>query len=419
MFKKISKKYFFLLSSLVALFFLSIPVIQPAQAGFGSVIFKLLGTIFPGASSVISTVLHVFLGLSWAALIVMSEIMEWTLSNPLTYSLTNPASNPVINAGWTLLRDLTNMGFVIGLAYIGLATALNLNNFQTKKTFGRFIVAALLINFTPVICGVIVDAANILMTFFTKEIGANFYQFGNIYANKTAPQVLESIFINTFDTIGLIKLLLALTLNVVTTVVLFVFSFLFLARNVAIWILVIVSPIAFFCWIFDSTRSTFNKWWSQFLNWSLIGVLAGFALYLSAFLLNAFQKGGTLDVKYVYDEGTNAFVPLMPFVIVIIFMNFAFIQVMKTSASGGNMVISGAKKVGSGIASQGKRAGLFTQQRLRNYGSKIAEKGAAEGAKASALGTFARYATGGGTKDEQTKWNTKGHKVARFILGGA
>jgi len=426
MFKKISKKHFFLFSSLLALFFLSIPVMQPAQAGFGSIIFKLIGTFVPGVTSTVSLILHLFLVMSWGALIVVSGILEWTLNNPFTYSLTNPATNPIINVGWTLLRDLTNMGFVIGLAYIGLATALNIGGFQTKKTFGRFIVAALLINFTPVICGVIVDASNILMTFFTKEVGSNFNQFATLYGGLTAPDKLQEIFKGIFTTIGVIKILLALAVNTITVIILFVFSFLFLARNVAIWILVIVSPIAFFCWIFDATRSTFNKWWSQFLNWSLIGVLAGFALYLSAFLLNAFQKGGlTNNSGAILDEGQSAFVPLAPFIIVIIFMNFAFIQVMKTSASGGNMAINAAKFTGKQIGSAGKRAGLATQQKLRNYGARLAEKGTGlPGSKKSSplgvtAGFLARYVSGGGTPDEKKNWNKGPHKAIRGIIAAA
>ena len=57
------------------------------------------------------------------------------------------------------------MLFILGLAYIGLATALNLSNFNTNKTFGKLILFALLINFTPVITGVIVDVANIISNF--------------------------------------------------------------------------------------------------------------------------------------------------------------------------------------------------------------------------------------------------------------
>lgn len=106
MFKKISKKYFFLFSALLALFFLSVPVMQPAQAGLGSIILNLLGVLTSAMTLSVSAILHLFLLISQAGLIIMSGVMEWTLGNPFTYSLTNPATNPVINVGWTLLRGL-------------------------------------------------------------------------------------------------------------------------------------------------------------------------------------------------------------------------------------------------------------------------------------------------------------------------
>lgn len=424
MFKKFSKKYFFLFSSLLALFFLSIPVLQPAQANIGGWLFNILGIGVSGITFSISVVLHTFLLMSWGILGLVASILQWTLSNPLTYSLTNPASNPVINVGWTLLRDLTNMGFVIGLAYIGLATALNLNNFQTKKTFGRFIVAALLINFTPVICGVIVDASNILMTFFTKEIGTNFNQFSTLYSGINVAS-LKDLGENLFLPLGLARVVLALTVNIVTAIILFVFSFLFLARNIAIWILVIISPIAFFCWIFDGTRSTFNKWWSQFLHWSFIGVLAGFALYLSAFLLSGFKDGLSKSANNIFEGGVNDFVSLAPPIIVIIFMSFAFAQVMKSSAAGGNMVIGAAKTVGSGIASQGKRAGLSSQRWLRNKGAMLSEGGKASfkipftnknfSLGTAGVGTAIRYMSGRGTTEERKTWDKGGHKWIRRL----
>lgn len=416
MFKKISKKYFFLFSALLALFFLSVPVMQPAQAGLGSIILNLLGVLTPAMTLSISAILHLFLLISQAGLIIMSGVMEWTLGNPFTYSLTNPASNPVINVGWTLLRDLTNMGFVVGLAYIGLATALNIGGFQTKKTFGRFIVAALLINFTPVICGVIVDASNILMTFFTKEIGTNFNQFANLYGSTFSSAAVLEFLENSITTVGIMKLSLALALNVMTTIILFVFSFLFLARNVAIWLLVIISPIAFFCWIFDSTRNVFQKWWGQFLNWSFIGVLAGFALYLSAHLLNAFQKGGlSTNSTAIFDEGANLFVPLAPFIIVIIFMNFAFLQVMKTSASGGNLAISAAKFSGQQLGSASKKAGMYGLKKTRNLGIKAEEKMAQSPSGFwKAVGGATSWATGRGEAEgTRSGWS----KATRAVLG--
>ncbi len=219
------------------------------------------------------------------ALSIQGAILESAIGNPFAFSYTNPATNPVINIGWTLLRDIANTLFILGLSYIGLATALNLGGFNTKKAFGRLIVAALLINFTPVICGTIVDASNLIMNLFTSNIAGAFNVFGSLVSGGWGSvwDILAS-----FTVLGAAKLLVIIIYQYFTSFVLFVFTFLLLARHIAIWILVIISPIAFFCWIFDSTKKHFTTWWNQFIHWTFIGITAAFALYLSGHLLNAF-----------------------------------------------------------------------------------------------------------------------------------
>jgi len=170
-----------------------------------------------------------------------------------------------------------------------------LGGFNTKKTFGRLIVAALLINFTPVICGTIVDVANLVMNLFTGSIQGAFNPFGKVIVNPfgegtnvSSMQSFLKDFLVSFTPVGAVKLIMVVVYTYFVSSVLFIFSFLLLARHIAIWILVIMSPIAFFCWIFDSTRKHYQSWWNQFIHWTFIGITATFALYLSGHLLNTF-----------------------------------------------------------------------------------------------------------------------------------
>ena len=94
------------------------------------------------------------------------QILNAVISTGLiSLSYTNPAGNPFIAVGWELTRGLTNIIFVVALLAIGLGTALKINDYQAKKALPLLIVIALLINFTPVILGVIVDASNIIMNY--------------------------------------------------------------------------------------------------------------------------------------------------------------------------------------------------------------------------------------------------------------
>ncbi|GAI48319.1 unnamed protein product, partial [marine sediment metagenome] len=107
---------------------------------------------------------NVFLSMSIAILGVV------TSPGFISLSYTNPAGNEFLAVGWALTRDLANIGFVIILVIIGLATALKIREYQWQKTLPLLIGIALLINFTPVILGLIVDASNIMMHFFLGDM---------------------------------------------------------------------------------------------------------------------------------------------------------------------------------------------------------------------------------------------------------
>ncbi len=406
--KKLSKKKGLVLAILILCGTLILVPVASVQAGVLSSILNTISTglLGPGVMLSLSAILHLFLGLSYALMCLLSEVLEWALGNPFTYSLTNPGGNTVINIGWTVLRDLSNMLFVMGLAYIGLATALNLGGFNTKKTFGRLIVAALLINFTPVICGVIVDATNILMKFFTAEVGNNFNAFSIMYADKGGwKEVVQEAARDSFTTAGLIKIFCSFFYTSLVSGIFFIFIFLLLARNIAIWLLVIFSPLAFFCWIFDATKKHFNRWWKEFLNWSFIGVFTGFVLYLSAVFLNAFKKGDLTNTT-VFSADFNVFTQLMPYLIICLFMGFAYIQVLKSSAMGSQGAIQAAQFVGGKIKSGSKKLGQYGLTKARNAALKAEEKrGFGAGSR---IGKGPRWFTGRGTPEEEKDWGSNG-----------
>ena len=75
--------------------------------------------------------------------------------------------------------------------------------------------------------------------------------------------------------------------NVMTGLVLMLYLFLFLFRVIALWILLILSPLAFACYILPNTKKYFEMWWQAFVQWCFIGVTAAFFIYLSSQMLVA------------------------------------------------------------------------------------------------------------------------------------
>jgi len=369
-------------------------------------------------------------------------LLDWAINNPFPVSMTVPGAyplNPIIQIGWTLTRDLVNMFFILGLSYIGLATALNLNNFETKKAFKNLILVALLINFTPVICGVIVDAANIISNFFLR--GVSFAELMKIFTSNQKQVLAE--FKNPLqmgDKIpAILQSLMLIVFGLVTFFLFILYSILFIVRAPIIWILVILSPLAFFAWIFDQTKKYFDQWWDIFIQWTMIVVPAGFFLYLGMHVL---VKSKGLMKELPGDGGIDElegmakiFTSLGPIFIVILFLGIGLMMSLKINAAGSGAIVGASKKWGGkGLKAGGdlaKMSGKGIGKGIRNKyrGRKNAppstsdteayNKWAGEHKVSAALRKGSRYAFGGGTEEETRKWGKGGQKWARRVVRGA
>ena len=330
------------------------------------------------------------------AALAMSNLLFYGIiqkGGAITLSYTNPATNPIINIGWTLTRDLTNMLFILGLVYIGLATALRIGGFQTKKVFPVLLAVALLINFTPTICGVVVDISNLIMNFFLEGLTGG-DAIGKIFREQLA--TFGGLFTQA-PTLASVGKTIALTFFAITAaIVFFLFTFLFLARHVAIWLLVIISPFAFFAAIFPKSKRFFSIWWKQFLAWSFVGATGAFFLYLGQHILFAADTK-EIDMGSV---GSGIFSgmlnSLLPYTVPIIFLYAGYLLALKSGAMGADKVVGVAESV------RGKMVGLGWQKAGRRLTGKL------------------KQALGGKTKTEEEVAKEKGAmgwlaKKARYL----
>ncbi len=282
------------------------------------------------------------------------------VTNPDFISLSfTRLDNPVIAAGWTMTRDLANVGIILALVFIGLATILQLEGYRAKKVLPTLIAVALLINFTPVILGLVVDAANILMDFLLKDFtGSALGVFSQVFKDqhdmvwdlwKSAAGSSEGI---SFSPMGgtVVLLIFAITGTVIFTL----FSILFIMRYVAIWMAVILSPLAFLAYVLPATKPLFKRWLNFFIQWCFVGVIAAFFLYLSKILVGAAREGLiTGDVPGARQEiGGGVIDTFLPYMVIIGFLIIGFIATLTINAAGSKQVIAGVsknyKKLGKG-----------------------------------------------------------------------
>lgn len=283
------------------------------------------------------------------------EIFNWVVSPSFISLDYTQLSNPFIKVGWELTRNLTNIFFVLGLVIIGLGTALRRTGYQAQKTLPTLIIIALLINFTPVLLGLIVDASNIAMDFFVQGGfggGNNFAnyatsQWGNIeslvggarFWDPTANQEATAAAVGSF---------VLIFFNLIAGLIYLLFALIFILRYIAIWTLVILSPFAFACYIFPTTRKVFSQWWQQFIQWSIIGVIAAFFLYLSDHFIRKTTQEPFLATSMGEITNASGLAPLinsiMPYFVAIIFLFIGLMLSLTFAPQGASAIIKGGQK---------------------------------------------------------------------------
>ncbi|MBU4142542.1 hypothetical protein KJ590_00880, partial [Patescibacteria group bacterium] len=134
-------------------------------------VFLIFGVVFivsaPSARAGIGD--YVLNGLAWIAywiLLFFSKLV--TLAAYLLKSafeiedLTSFTKVPIVTTGWQITRGLANMFFALILLLMAFDTILQTNKFPIKTILPKLIIVALLINFSLVFCGIIIDFSQIL-----------------------------------------------------------------------------------------------------------------------------------------------------------------------------------------------------------------------------------------------------------------
>lgn len=206
------------------------------------------------------------------------------------------ASSPVVGAGWSIVRDVVNMFFVIVLIVIAFGTIFGNSRFQWQQQVPRLLLFAVLINFSRSIAGLLIDAAQVLMFTFVnafKDIaGGNFVElFGLrsiIRVSQENPDLIaaangQGTGFNAFDWFGAGILSVVMMVIVAATVV--AMTVVFAWRIVMLWVLIVIAPMAWFMGgakgIVNTADAVYADWWKQFICYIAIGPVLAFFLWLT------------------------------------------------------------------------------------------------------------------------------------------
>lgn len=194
--------------------------------------------------------------------------------NSLAYALT------FLSSGWTMARDLANMFFIFVLIYIAIVVMLKAQTSEMTRSLAWVIVMALLINFSFFFTRVIIDAGNILALQFYNAIpstltlsttGVKDLSAPIIAAVNPATLLSPEAFTKSGAGAGggvfgkefVALLLIYITMGVITFMlgIMFFFAGLhFVGRIVALWFIIIISPLAFVARTVKYFRPYYDKW---------------------------------------------------------------------------------------------------------------------------------------------------------------
>jgi len=243
--------------------------------------------------------------------LIHSSVNIGVVPNPAT--ATTPA---VVGAGWEFTLGFVNMLFILILVFYGLTTILRIKEYDIRKTLPKVLAIAILVNFTPVIVGLIVDAGNITTNFFISNVNIDshglieqIWDDGDTAAN-TPYTVKERFddFIKDFDFaakfeavlanfIGMVTpLAVAIIFFIVSALIFLMVGLIFLMRIIMLWVLMILAPIAFFSYVIPEKAPLtilfpdillWRTWWREFLKWVVVGIPFGLFIYISNEIMKA------------------------------------------------------------------------------------------------------------------------------------
>ena len=221
----------------------------------------------------------------------------------------------VVREGAKATMSVANLLFVLALIVIAFATIFQASAYSAKALLKKLIIAAILVNFSFLIAGLLLDVANVFTNSFASKFDAA------TIASSIQPQRIAAALLG--DTIGVnradgsrvandptnkdgalvvqinnndrsddgwkifLQLTAALLFSVLMTFLLMCvmisLALMTLARNIWIAILLILMPIVWALQFLPELSGKWKEWWSKFLQWTVYLPVVTFFIYVSTF----------------------------------------------------------------------------------------------------------------------------------------
>ncbi|MDP2704594.1 MAG: hypothetical protein Q8P01_05310 [bacterium] len=274
--------------------------------------FPLVTHAFFGTAVLVVIAIFVLLLLQWvggAVFIFAGWFTSFALD--LNYGILLGPST-FIKTGWTIVRDLTNLGFVLVIIVIAIATILRYKAYGAGQLLTKLIAAAIIVNFSLTIAGVFLDFSHSLTKFFFNSVagfgrGSDAWggQVGGVvdtlsaafspqrfFADSEIPEPIDEpisgfLQFGTEQLTKLTSLVFVVIFTFTAAFTLFALAILLFLRYVYLSFLLVLAPIVWLFWIIPSFKKYFSEWWSAFVKWTIFAPASAFFLYLSLVSIQA------------------------------------------------------------------------------------------------------------------------------------
>ena len=235
---------------------------------------------------------------------------------------------------WQKFQMMANLAFVVLFLFVIFSqlTGVGIDNYGIKKILPKLIIAAVLINMSYIICELAVDISNILgmaMKNLFASITPNMSDV-TIAVNGTSPvgawgarlavvAIVAGIAVAAVLAMGWGVLIPILLLVLSVIISLFFLFFMLGIRQAMAVILVVISPLAFVCYMLPNTKKLFDKWVDIFKAMLIAYPICSAMVYggdmVAKILVSANAVAGTGDQKFISSLGllvTAAIISIAP-----------------------------------------------------------------------------------------------------------
>ncbi|OQA35508.1 MAG: hypothetical protein BWY53_00783 [Parcubacteria group bacterium ADurb.Bin326] len=241
---------------------------------------------------------YIAVGLGWILILITSVMLKIATYN-------NFLREGMVQTGWQIVRDICNNFFIILLLITAISTMLRQGEFKDwRGMLPKILVAAVVINFSLLMCGIFIDVSQIFTLTFASPLNS-ITGYNVILAAMGIPSGMQlsklltakensletTVRVETIDLIA--ALFYAVVTTFVTIVVVVAVTVILAYRIIWLWFLVILSPLPILLAIFKKGASYASQWWGEFTKYLIVGPVIMFFLYLSFMAMGQMDNTGS------------------------------------------------------------------------------------------------------------------------------